>query len=274
MVSLENTRNPKGGFSFDQIVNSNDDFAEQAQISFSNTNDNIPLSSELEPSFKQIKTTFLILAQIFLSVLFISSLFLVPFLCDKNSDLCPVFEPFDILLFVHAIFWIMFYVFDRVYHFHHMKSRRNGYLAFYRNTRLVRSLPLIVISAGNAIMVVLLRVFNKYCPESCTNSHLTALDFFQIFSSVEFGLIVLILVHYSILTLKFNKLRKMPDINQELERPFFSPSQIKDLGYKDKSYLSTILENQADMLRYLQEKNETLTQKLYQQNQKVLPNIN
>lgn len=66
----------------------------------------------------------------------------------------------------------------------------------------------------------------------------------------------------------------MPDINHEMERPFFSPSHLKDLGYKDKSYLSTILENQADMVRYLQEKNEALTQKLYQQNQTTLPNIN
>lgn len=151
MVSLENTRNTKGGFTFDQIVNSNEDFIDQTQISFSNTNDSIPLSSELEPSFKQIKTTFLIIAQLFLSILFISCLFLTPYLCDNNKDLCPVFEPIDILLFVHAIFWILFYVFDRVYHFHHMKSRRNGYLAFYRNTRLVRSLPLITISAGRLI---------------------------------------------------------------------------------------------------------------------------
>lgn len=148
MVSLDNTRNPKGGFSFDQIVSSNDDMTDQAHISFSNTNDKIPLSSELEPRFKQIKTTFLILAQVFLSLIFISSLFLIPILCDNKTSICSVFEPFDILLFIHSIVWIIFYVFDRVYHFYHMKSRRNGYLAFYRKTRLVRSLPLLIQSAG------------------------------------------------------------------------------------------------------------------------------
>lgn len=139
-------------------------------------------------------------------------------------------------------------------------------------------------------MVILLRIFNKFCPVSCTDSNLSPLNFVQIYASFEFGIIVLVLLHYLgifcnllnihllnfflVLTLKFNKMKKLPDINQEMERPFFSTAQLKDLGYKDKSYLSTILENQADMLRYLQEKNETLTQKLYQQNQTTLPNIN
>jgi hypothetical protein len=66
------------------------------------------------------------------------------------------------------------------------------------------------------------------------------------------------------MTLKFNKTKKSPDISKELDRPIFLPSQLKDIGYKDSTYISNILENQADMIRYLQEKNEKLSQKLYQ----------
>lgn len=197
MVSLENTRNTKGGFSFEQITNSNEDLNEQPQLSFSSgILDNVPLTSETEPSFKQIKTTFLILLHLFISILFIVFAFIVPLVCGKDSIYCSIFESFDIILFIHALYWIIFYIFDRVYQYHHMKSRRNGYLEFYRSTRLVRSLPLVIISAGNAILIVLLRVFNKYCAVSCTDAKLTPLNFVQIFTSGEFALIFIVLVDY------------------------------------------------------------------------------
>lgn len=54
-----------------------------------------------------------------------------------------------------------------------------------------------------------------------------------------------------------------------MDRPVFVTSQLKDLGYKDSNYLNNVLENQADMIRYLQERNETLTQKLYQLSEKT-----
>ncbi|CAF0758581.1 unnamed protein product [Brachionus calyciflorus] len=275
MVSLENTRNAKGGFTFEQIINSNEDYTDQPQVSFVSSNDNIPLTSEAEPNFKQIKTTFVIIAHIFMCILFLISAYVIPLIFEKKSDIFSKFQPIDIVLFIHAFYWVVFYIFDRVYQFHHMKSRRNGYLEFYRSTRLIRSLPLITISAGNAMIIVLLRVFDKYCSNSCTSANLTPLSFIQIFTSVEFGMVLLILFKYLYMTIRFNRSKKMPDINQELERPVFSASQIHDLGYKDSSYLSTILENQADMIRYLQEKNDTLTHKLYQQSQKSnLANIN
>jgi uncharacterized protein YebE (UPF0316 family) len=67
-----------------------------------------------------------------------------------------------------------------------------------------------------------------------------------------------------VVTVKFNNAKKTPDISKEIDRPIFLPSQLKDIGYKDSSYINNILENQADMIRYLQERNEKLSQKLYQ----------
>lgn len=81
-------------------------------------------------------------------VLFEIGVFLVPFLCGENDKNCSEFGGFDIFVFVHAGLWVFKYMFDRCYQYHHMKSRRHGYLEFYRTTRLIRSLPLIIISAG------------------------------------------------------------------------------------------------------------------------------
>ena len=79
-------------------------------------------------------------------------------------------------------------------------------------------------------------------------------------------------------TLKFNREKKTPDINNELQRPLFQSSDLKNIGFKDSSYLSNILENQADMIRYLQERNEKLSKKLYLKNDKTnvstITNIN
>ena len=77
------------------------------------------------------------------------------------------------------------------------------------------------------------------------------------------------------MTIKFNREKKSPDISTEIDRPIFVPAQLKDIGYKDSTYVSNILENQGDMIRYLQERNEKLSQKLYQlTNSRSSANIN
>lgn len=60
MVSLENSRNTKGGFSFDRATPINDDFIESVSIN----NDTVPLTTLNEPDFKQINTTLVIIIQI------------------------------------------------------------------------------------------------------------------------------------------------------------------------------------------------------------------
>jgi hypothetical protein len=82
-----------------------------------------------------------------------------------------------------------------------------------------------------------------------------------------------------VLTVNFNRSKKSPDISIELNKSsaFNGGSDLKDVGFKDSSYLSNTLENQADMIRYLQERNEKLSQKIFQLTQKIttpIQNIN
>ena len=175
---------------------------------------------------------------------------------------------------------------------------------------MVRSLPLTIISAGNSMLVVLIKILQNYCPVECTSDKLTPNNFLQIFVSLENILLLPIMIYYlskpknfivisylcfvnfyshSEQTISFNMAKKSPDINTELERPIFSPNQLKDIGFKvcqclfhliqfnfklnkiskDSNYVSNILEKQADMIRYLQERNEKLSRKLYQMNDKT-----
>ena len=123
-------------------------------------------------------------------------MFLVPHFCGEKNENCSLFGSFDILTFIHAGTWILKFIFDRFYHFHHMKSRRDGYLEFYRNTRYIRAFPLIIISAGNSALVVLLKILNKYCPEKCTSANLEPINFLQMFVSLETALILPDLIYY------------------------------------------------------------------------------
>ena len=77
-------------------------------------------------------------------------------------------------------------------------------------------------------------------------------------------------------TINFNRSKKSPDISIELNKPtaFNGGSELKDVGFKDSSFLSNTLENQADMIRYLQERNEKLSQKIFQLTQKTATSQN
>lgn len=270
MVSLEDSKNPRGGFTFETINSRLDDFDESITTSnpanMSQMNDTMPLTAVVEPNFRRIRTTAAIIFQIFLVILLEVGVFVLPIVCDANS---LDFNAYDLLLYIHAGFWLIKLSFDRFYQYQHMNSKRHGYLEFYRETRFVRSLPLFVLSAGNSALLVLVKALSTHCPVKCTSLNLTPVNFLQAFVTVECLVLLPILLYYLRLTYRFNSECRAPDISKETDRPLFQPYQLNDIGYKDSSYLRNVLENQADMIRYLQERNKNLVRKLY--NVKELP---
>lgn len=270
MVSLEDSKNPRGGFTFETTSGRLDDFDESITASntanLSQMNDTMPLTTTVEPNFRKIKTSAAIIFQIFLIILFEVGVFALPIVCDANS---LDFNAYDMLLYIHAGFWLVKFSFDRFYQYQHMKSKRDGYLEFYRETRLIRSLPLFVLSAGNSALLVLERTLSTHCKNKCTSLNLTPENFLQAFVTVECLILLPILIYYLRLTYKFNSDCRAPDITKETDRSLFQPYQLNDIGYKDSTYLRNVLENQADMIRYLQERNKNLVRKLY--NVKELP---
>lgn len=56
---------------------------------------------------------------------------------------------------------------------------------------------------------------------------------------------------------------KAPDISTETDRPLFLQTEFNDIGFKDTSYIKNVLESQADMIQYLQQRNTNLVKKLY-----------
>ncbi|CAF4374018.1 unnamed protein product, partial [Adineta steineri] len=83
------------------------------------------------------------------------------------------------------------------------------------------------------------------------------------------------------LTIKFNKRRARPDATQDDLLSSFVTSQTSanEIGFRDESFRENVLEKQADLIRYLRERNEQLGRLVLQFKQQVnfqqgIPNRN
>lgn len=56
---------------------------------------------------------------------------------------------FSVLCYVHGGLWVVMLMFDFFYRIQHNKNRKLGYLEFYRKTRYIRRVPLLVSSGGS-----------------------------------------------------------------------------------------------------------------------------
>lgn len=56
---------------------------------------------------------------------------------------------FSVLCYVHGGLWVVMLMFDFFYRIQHNKNRKLGYLEFYRKTRYIRQVPLLVSSGGS-----------------------------------------------------------------------------------------------------------------------------
>ena len=100
-----------------------------------------------QPHFKPLNTVPAVIAPILSNVVMIILVFLLPILCDgkHNSptatlsdkldidNLCPM-EPFSILVYTHAVHWIIHLISDQFLKQKHRRSRCAGYMNFYLQT--------------------------------------------------------------------------------------------------------------------------------------------
>ncbi len=106
----------------------------------------------------------------------------------NKAILFPSIIAFDNLLLI-----VWFILLFSIYHYHQDLSRRNGYLDFYRQTRNLRRTPLIVISAGNAILVALIKLLEDY---QTSIAPLQPWHCLAILTTIEVIIILTVLVWY------------------------------------------------------------------------------
>jgi len=254
MVSLgSNQRSPGGGYFFNADANQIFDETDEASLVSS------ILVSEEEPKFRTIPLTGVILLEIFATIALFVSAFLIPYYIE--DDAC------FILSCTHAGFWGLLFITSGYRNYHHNHIQRCGYLDFYRNTQLLQKIPLLVSSLGNALLVVSLAIFQKYCSsdEKCdATGSLSCYNYIQIFFGSEGLVLLFCLIKYLVLVVKFNHSKAIPDVHQDESHVTYGHSYAptNEYGFRDEDYMEEVLEKQADMIRYLKQHSNNLGRKI------------
>jgi len=216
------------------------------------------LISNEEPNFRRIPITWVIVVEILVTIGLLVSTFVVPY--HFEEDAC------FILSCAHSCYWCILFIASGYRNFHHNYIQRCGYLEFFRNTQLLQRIPLLVPSLGNTLLVVVLSIFQKYCPvlEKCSvDGTLYCYHYLQILFGLETFILLLCLIKYLIIVMKFNKSKAIPDVHQDelLTSYIQSYAPTNEIGFRDEDYIDEVLEKQADMIRYLKQHSNNLSRK-------------
>lgn len=216
-------------------------------------------SSELAP--KKINTTVFIILEILLLIGVWVCSFVLPAECGGSK--CGTASTVLVLYIVAAI-WFVQLILDRYYRYQHYQNRLHGYLNFYRRTANIRRVPLVIASAGNAVLLIASQVLAEECGVQSKCGPLNTEHYYQIIISISSAIQILLLSIYLIRTISFNRSGASPDVNQEEMVTSFlqTNSESHDIGFKDENFTDQILERQADMIRYLKQHNMQLGKKI------------
>lgn len=254
MVSLDaQYGRHSGGISFeDRLINTTDE----------QFNENTPLIVNTQQQYRSARTNFVIIIHILFTILFETVIILLPYLCyNRNiSNLCNQYSAYNISLYIHVGAFFLSILFDRLYQYYQTISIRHGYLNFDQQTRVIRHLPLVILSIGNALLVVMIKLFEGY------QSSFQPWHGLILLTTIENIFVLIILTRYLVLTVDFNRQCLRPDAVQEDDLSTFAPtySTTNEIGFRDESFKDNILEKQADQIRYLRERNDQLTRLVHQ----------
>lgn len=214
-------------------------------------------------------------------------------------------EAYFILLYVRAAFWLVTFVwyliccgnstrshcfslqlFDYIVKYHHEQLRLNGYHDFSKATESHKSIPLQIVSLWNTVILAVSAGMQHYYGdlfvEKCVASYLSPLVYIVAFTVVE--TLIFFIVHglYINRVLKFNSGSSLSFIKKK-QTCFFiiaakmPPDALQGINTVTGSVglmqrgadVTELLEKQADLIQYLQQKQQNLNQKIMQMSQQL-----
>ncbi|XP_078069493.1 transmembrane protein 192 isoform X2 [Mustelus asterias] len=219
------------------------------------------LVGDVRAPFKGVPTVCWGILLTFLHVVFVVLAFLLVFFCVTPADLCRnvlgSFKALTIITITKVVLWALHAVFEKYLQAQHSKARNRGYLTLYRSTRHLKRLPLLIHSAGNAVLL-LVSVLMQHERETLVMYLILGVLTVELFFSST------CLVIYTAKIIKFNQMKPCPDIQEE-ERRHRYPNHtnvLSETGFRDGSNLENLVEKQADLIDYLKMHNVNLSKRL------------
>ncbi|KAI2668625.1 Transmembrane protein 192 [Labeo rohita] len=121
------------------------------------------LESVIKREFKKLPTHWAVGVISFLHVVYVVVCILITVFCwlsDEHTPECTAalqgIDSKTVVLLGKVALWVLVFIYDRFVQHHHNAVRRRGYLDFYRLTRGIKNLPLLIHSTGNALVLTVI----------------------------------------------------------------------------------------------------------------------
>lgn len=158
------------------------------------------------------------------------------------------------IVYGKVFLWTFVLFFTVFVKFHHHRVRSRGYLQFYRKMQEVIHLPLVLHSAGNAM---LLWVLEAKIPQNVRTYLVLVILGAELLGDLP------CLIYYIVKVVQFNTERAAPDVSQEESMHNFSVTSVPtETGFRDGSNLAEVVDKQADLIEYLKQHNNLLSRRL------------
>lgn len=217
--------------------------------------------------FKPLTTTPLISLHLLATLtLEITAIVLASLHPDEQSKCRSYF----VLLYIHVSLWFLTLFIDCFVKKKHHELRLNGYLEFYKKTYTHHRLPLYIVSLWNCVILLLQTLMQHFYAddfaEQCVRKDLfTPLNYICAIITLEVCVLFGISTSYIVKVRKFNKQRSLPDVQKE-EWAACSTNEgftEGEIGYRQQGDRTRdFIEKQADLIRYLKEHNNRLSEKI------------
>ncbi|XP_051993535.1 transmembrane protein 192-like [Xyrauchen texanus] len=248
----------------------------KTNVGFSQSNDDDPLidgpflsedalESSIKRAFEKLPTHWAVGILSFLHVVYVVLCIVITVFCwvsDEHSAQCTAalqgIDSKAVVLLGKVALWVLVFIYDRFVQHHHSAVRQRGYLDFYRMTRGIKNLPLLIHSAGNAAVLTVI------APSSLLDVRVKNLSVYLLLAIIclELLLSVICLLRYSVHVVKFNSKKPLPDINEEERSHGCSTDVQAETGFRDGSSLEELVEKQADLIDYLKQHNSHLSKRI------------
>lgn len=219
--------------------------------------------------FKPLLTFHIVFLELFIAVGLELTAVLLYFLWPSSYDSC---DPFFILIYTHAVFWIVVLIIHNFLRMKHQQLRIRGYIDFYKYIVSSAKIAFYIVSATNTFLLVMVTLFCQHysnIKEQCENGRfLKPTEYLLGVITVENICFVPFCISYLIKVHKFNQDKPFPDFrkNDWMPHNFQDVGQpLGEIGFRyPEEELNELLKKQADVIQCLRDRNDALCEQIIQ----------
>lgn len=217
------------------------------------------LASNDEGAFKKLQTIPWVSVHILVSV----TISLIGILLAAAWPIEKRCEAYFIMMYLRASFWLITFIFDHIIKKHHDTLRLNGYHEFHRSAAVHKSVPLLIVSFWNSMLLGVQAFIHHYYGldfwQHCEEGFLSPVNYIVAFHLSETLVLAVTHGNYTCQVIGFNRSAQPPDALRGAN----SASGFLGL-MQPGGNITELLEKQADLIAYLKDHNQKLKQKLHE----------